>query len=213
MYHPDGIASSEFVTPAFLQTEYFRMVEVIIHEIWHVQGRLPLHFEESTSVFIGRAGASIFWYDSKDKALERLEIWLKFAEAINLCHAQISDLATQLHDGKINLNEYLLERENCIKAANKSQTRVNNLTPMMVVHFHTYAHYFPLVYRLYDAMDRDLIRLVHALREISEHNEFQDPVERDPKIWFQKVRETENEIEAYVENLIQKAIADKKERK
>jgi hypothetical protein len=189
------------------------MAEVIIHEIWHVQVRLPLHFEESTAVFIGRAGASIFWHDSEDKAHERLQTWLKFAEAINSCHAQISDLAIQLRDGKINLNEYLLERENCIKVANKSQARVDNLTPMMVAHYHTYTHYFPLIYRLYDAMDRDLIKLIQALREINEHNEFQDPVERDPQIWFQKVRGAENKIEVYVENLIQKVITDKKERK
>ena len=78
-----------------------------------------------------------------------------------------------------------------------------------MVHFHTYTHYFPLVHRLYEALDCDLVKFIQALREIDEHGEFQDPIERDLKVYFQKIRATELRIENYVEDIIQKALVEK----
>lgn len=208
-YSPDAVASSAYVTPTFLHLDFFRMIYVVVHEMWHLQVRFPVNFEEATCVLIGEVGSSMFWHESEEKTRERIEERLGFAKAINLCHAQISELAVRLQDGKISMAEFLLKREKCIKVANESQTKCQDLNPTMVVHLHTYMHYFPLVYKLYHALDYDLIKLIQILQQMNGRDDLQKPVAFSLEEDFIKSRETEKRIEAHVENVIQKALADK----
>jgi hypothetical protein len=194
-----------------LRASPLRLAYLVFHEDWHDNVDLPIHFEEASGNLIGFVAPMMLFNRGKEAIHKKLEEYSKFAEAINRCHDEISKLAIDLRDKKISRKQYLVKRRQCIAAVEKNQTYWPlRLEPIEITLHHTYTYYWPLIFRLYQALDCDLVRFVQVLKEVNGHEDMREPswleLERDH---FVKSREAEKRIEVYLERIIQKTLAEK----
>ncbi len=209
VYCAEVVSGGTPISPAMLRANPSRLAYLVFHEDWHDNVDLPTHFEEASGNLIGFVAAAIFLGSNNKDIHKELEEYSKYARAINRCHDEISQLVTQLKNKKISRNRYLSKRRQCIIVAEKSQSRHPHLDPINVANGHTYTYYWPLVNRLYRALDCDLVRFILVLKEVNEHEEMREPswLELSREDYFIKSREVERRIEAYLENIIRGVLA------
>lgn len=230
VYYPEVVAGGTAVSPAMLRAKPSRLAYLVFHEDWHDNVDLPIHFEEAAGNLIGFVAAWKFLDYDEETIHKKLEEYSKFAEAINRCHDEISKLVTQLKNKKISREEYLVKRQQHLIVAEKSQNYwCSSLEPIDISRGHTYTYYCPLAHRLYRALDGDLVRFIQVLKEVNEREDMREPswskIIKETDMpegmsgstllklaeidYFVETRKAERKIEAYLENVIKKALSDK----
>lgn len=202
LYLNGAWAGGTKITPGMLDKTPKDLAYTVMHEDWHDNVDLPMHIEEATCDLIGIAGTAQFL--KMENANKSLRERLDFAMAINYTHKKLSDLSTLFYFKAIDTTTYYLrKRDGLHELKNKLvslRQDTSEINAAWVSFYHVYTHYYPLMYRLYDACNADIKEFVGVLKTIpfNKLTNFEYSI-----CFFEKTRKVDKYIEVYLEKIIQ----------
>lgn len=186
-YRIETVASEDApLTPALEQASAERLAVVVLHEDFHQQEqirKLPDPVAEAASTLAGFAAAARFARErlgEESELYRRLarepELFLEKARLVNQWHSRLRQLYDAAARGAMTREQALVakaqafaELEQRCQAIEPEPASFNRCLPVnnnagLAFDF-TYTRYYPLLYELWEALDRDISRFTAALGE------------------------------------------------
>ncbi len=207
LYRAEAIANGCKITKRLLNSSPKRLIYVVIHEDWHNNADLPTHIEEASGELIGYVGMWKFLNKDSDEIRGLIETTLKQYIIINECYEKLNSLSLSYSLKKINELILETEKEKMVSDCKRQLSKINpdyahwqKFNAATISLLHTYSYYFPLMHRLFYALDADLNKTIGVLKNMPIHGPNWYFSEKN---YFEKTREAEKQIESYLENIIQ----------
>lgn len=165
------------VTRSVLERGLADLVELVVHEDWHENVNLPSHIEESSAQLVSYV-AMLRYLKREDQMDYYLERKLLIANLFNKCWDDLERAKLYLK------NNYILEKDyfnfryavihSFLKEMGENGFYLNpdTLNPALIAHIHSYSYYFPLMYDLFYAKNKDIKAFINIMRNI--------PIKRPP---------------------------------
>ncbi len=160
LYPAAAVAGGTIVTRRLLNMESKYLASAVIHEDFHDNARLPRHVDEAAALLVGLVGSGLFFGQTEAQIRQRLNKELERRQDVVYCHKRLVDLAGLYAVGKISFPTYESEKRRLVALLS-----VNTHNAAEVTFQHTYSYYFPLMCRLFYALDGDLARFVKVMKE------------------------------------------------
>lgn len=186
-YPAEAVADGEApITPSLASAAPERQAMVVAHEDLHqMLERLPVHVAEAATTLAGFLTAADFarrhWGESSPQAQAlagEAELFLAKAAVVNSFHSRLRELYERVRRGELDGRDALelkerifreLERE-CLaiepepRTFNRCPAALNNAG---LAFDYTYTKHYRLVWELYEALDRNLARLLETVLELA----------------------------------------------
>lgn len=160
LYPSVALAYGTIVTRRLLNAEPKYLASVVIHEDFHDNVQLPRHIDEAAASLVGIVGAELYFGQNEVRIRQKLNDELRRSHDVIYCHKRLVELAGLYAADKISFQAYESEKQRLV-----SLLSVDTQNVTQVVFQHTYSYYFPLMCRLFYALNGDLARFVKVMKE------------------------------------------------
>ena len=204
-YSVEALAGKARITPSLIEASDERKAVVVVHEDFHSMMReAPAPIAEAATTLVGFLTAAEFARDrfGEGSDLHRnlsqeAELFLRKADLVRAYHSRLRLLYTSVRQGGMSAAAALGAKQQIFEELGRSCREIspeprsfNRCPPVLnnagLAFDMTYADYYPLVYQMYLAQDRNLKQTVERLKQLATNrasglrNSLQEPT-RQPE--------------------------------
>ncbi|MEK9158948.1 MAG: hypothetical protein AAB673_03015 [Patescibacteria group bacterium] len=160
LYPAIAAAGGTIITRRLLDADSMYLASAVIHEDFHDNIHLPRHMDEAAATLVGIVGAGLSFGLGEARTRQIINNELDDSNDVIYCHQRLVDLAQLYASGKINFQSYESEKRRL-----GTLFRFDRPNAAKVAFLHSYRYYFPLMCRLFYALNGDLARFVQVMKQ------------------------------------------------
>lgn len=165
------------VTPAMIAGKLDRFIYLVIHEDCHDQFDLPYGVEEALCNVITYRAMDLFsqqkyrWYARENRVIKSYTGAQSRQTRATISHyRQIEALYERYRRGELTVGMLLQRRAIAFARAEKAlEIGSGTLNNVVLANFMTYSRHYPYLESVFDALGRDLPRMIEFFRDVDKH--------------------------------------------